>query len=100
MTWLSSYDSSFECDGPQTLVKGGLGAATYPGPLKEEEKGPGTHCMRMRRGTPPGNDARLGAAGSTMVLQQWCAITLSSGVLSLHTQQSVHFRRFSIATSL
>ena len=46
----------------------------------------------------PGNEARLGAAGSTMVLQQWCAITLSPGVLSLHTQQSVHFRPFSIAT--
>ena len=45
----------------------------------------------------PGNEARLGAAVSTMVLQQWCAITLSPGILSLHTQQSVHFRPFSIA---
>ena len=51
----------------------------------------------------PGNKVRLGAAGSTMVLQQWChwcAITLSPGVLSLHTQQSVHFHPFSIATLL
>ena len=46
----------------------------------------------------PGNEARLGAAGSAMVLQQWCAITLSPGVLSLHTQQSVHFRPFSIVS--
>ena len=44
----------------------------------------------------PGNEARLGAAGSTMVLQQWRAITLFPGVLSLHTQQSVHFHPYSI----
>ena len=30
----SSYDSSFECDRPQTLVEGGLGVASYPGPSK------------------------------------------------------------------
>ena len=143
--WLSSYDSSFECDRPQTLVEGGLGVASCPGPSKGGERAWYT-CMRVRRGTPekcggnrillytlhlssielyvikkpandhygnatsrygdpsacacsvyqapspplegPGNKARLGAAGSTMVLQQWCAITLSPGVLSLHTQVS------------
>ena len=113
------------------MVKGGLGEPSTKALQKEEKKGPGTHCMRMRRGTPDtivyspfivhrtvrhaepvndhygnaighygdpstctcsvyqalspppleglGNEARLGAAGSTMVLQQWCAITLSPG---------------------
>ena len=61
--------------------------------------------MRVQYVAPPslegsGNEARLGAAGITMVLQQWRAITLSPGVLSLHTQQSVHFRPSSIATLL
>ena len=34
ITWLSSCDSSFECDRPQTLVEGGLGVASYPGSSK------------------------------------------------------------------
>ena len=53
-------------------------------------------CSMYQALSPPslegsGNEARLGAAGS---------ITLSPGVLSLHTQQSVHFRPSSIATLL
>ena len=62
-------------------------------------------CSMYQALSPPslegsGNEARLGAAGITMVLQQWRAITLSPGVLSLHTQQLVHFRPSSIATLL
>ena len=145
--WLSSYDSSFECDRPQTLVEGGLGVASYPGPSKGGgERACMVHMHAHALGDPrkmwwlsdtivyspfivhrtvcraeptndhygnatgrygdpsacacsvyqalspplegPGNESRLGAAGSTMVLQQWCAISLSPGVLSLHTQQS------------
>ena len=64
-------------DRPQILGEGGLGGATYPGPLKEEEKGPGTHCMRMHWGTSP-----VGTTlGLVLQVAQWY---YSSGVPSLY----------------
>jgi hypothetical protein len=36
-----------------SLYTGAFPLASYPGPsFQEEEKGPGIHCTRMRRGTP------------------------------------------------
>ena len=50
--WLSSYDSSFECDRPQTLVEGGVGVASYPGPSKGGGERAWYTLHAHRRGTP------------------------------------------------
>ena len=144
------YNLCFECDRPQTLIKGALGVASYPGPserggerawytlhahaLGDPRKMWGNWILlytlhlsstelyvmqNLRMNTVvtrpvametpvharavyqalslplegPGNEARLGAAGSKRALQQRCAIHhfISSMVFyhCIHNSQSI-----------